>query len=223
MIQQTQTPIVTGDYELQAAVDMSGSMDELVASDSRMTKWDVVKEGLGAFVQAVEMLDSQAEREQASGGDGEDTGGVWTVAFNARVHELQDVTYANIGEKFGALAPSGGTYLLPAIRELDKKYKKEFGHLDVAERPSLVRVIFGDGKPSDEREFEAILAATPDDGGIYYLIVVMGYDAEYQKAVAAYEAIAAKHPTRVRVLRAGEETSGKVIANALLQQIGKAA
>jgi hypothetical protein len=217
MTQQTindLSPMVMGDFEPAVAIDLSGSMGERVHPTLPGTKIELVTEVLGVLVEKLADTDSQAGHETA--GD-EDEGGLWTAVFSSSGRSIGDLNPGNWRAKW-RVQPGGGTRICTGWDELERKYRKEFGSLAPSERPARFWLFISDGQPQDEAEFEQRLASAPDNLNV--VVAITGFGPEHDLAVAAYQRIAASR-RNVRAVTFGTETNPAVIADAVLQMMGK--
>lgn len=213
--------VITGDVELLVALDGSSSMNELAAQGSTKTRWDVVRGVMPYLVEGIEKLDAQKEFEETSAEAGEDTGedegGLWTVIYATGCTTLGDINTKNIDTNFPQNPPGGGTHITMGWKGLTDKYQKEFGHVDPSERPTALMIFLGDGEPSDEVQFEHILASV--SGNTHVVVGVVGYGRDHDQAFVAYKRIAGAN-RNVHVLSFESETDGQEIANQILALVG---
>lgn len=185
-------------------------MNYAAAHGARVSRWDVVTEALGTIVSALGAADSQAEREAAAG---DDAGGLMTVVFGDSATEVGDLTPANWREKWGRFSPGGGTRIMPGWKLVVQDYLDEFGSKAEEDRPALVLLVVTDGEASDMAEFERECAKA--HGHVYIAVAVVGYGADHDMTIAAYNKIAASNP-HVQVYNFGSTTDPTELAEALL-------
>lgn len=209
------------DIELQLAVDGSSSMNEAATVNGGPSRWSVVRGTLPYLIEACEKLDAQKEVEETVGGaTAEDEGGLWATIYASHATKVGDLNSRNWESEFPVDCPGGGTHITLGFADLDGKYHKEFGGTDEDERPYQLMVFLGDGEPQDEPQFERILS-TQVTGKKHVVIGVVGFGRDHDRALAAYQRIAASNPN-VHVISFENETDGKTIANGVLAVAGRA-
>lgn len=217
---QDLSPVVPKGVEKEpvAVIDTSGSMTWPAAEGSTIERRSVVGEAMGKLVATLEKEDAQAVKELekaiATGSDEGEAGGLMTVLFadadNARV--LGDLNDANWFEKWGSIKWGGGTYIMPGWQLAVDDYMEEFGDTPKQDRPALLVLVVTDGEAADMPEFEAECAKT--SGGTYICVAIIGYGAEHDATLAAYQKLAASNP-HIRVVSFGSETDPSTIAEGL--------
>lgn len=126
-----------------------------------------------------------------------------------------DLRPDNFTAAWNAIQWGGGTQIMPGWRALVDGYTEEFA--DDPQRPLMLAVIFTDGEAADTADFEAALAATK--GGTRIVLAILGYGDEHDKALAEYQAIAARND-HVRVVSFGSATDPTVISDGILSLVG---
>ncbi len=191
-------------------IDKSGSMNYAAAHGANVSRWGVVTEALGTIVASLGAADSQAEAEAAAG---EDAGGLMTVVFSSEAEEVGDLTPANWREKWARFAPGGGTRIMPGWKLVVEDYLEEFGKKAEEDRPALVLLVVTDGEAEDMAQFEAECARA--HGHIYIAVAIVGYGADHDNTMAAYNKIAAGN-NHVQVYNFASTTDPTELADALL-------
>ena len=206
------TPIVPVGIEKEPVllVDKSGSMNYAAAHGANISRWGVVTEALPTLVASLGAADSQAEAEAAAG---EDAGGLMTVVFSDRAEEVGDLNEANWREKWAKITPGGGTYIMPGWKLVVEDYLEEFGKEAEEDRPALLLLVVTDGEAADMAMFEAECARA--HGHTYVAVAVVGYGADHDNTVAAYQRIAASN-NHVQVYNFGSTTDPTAFAEGLL-------
>jgi hypothetical protein len=92
-------------------------------------------------------------------------------------------------------------------------YGEEFSTTALADRPKLLLLVITDGEAEDTDEF--VQKLTQMSGGMYTEIAIVGYGAEHDRALRAYQQVAT-HNAHVRITNFNSETNPQVIADALL-------
>lgn len=206
------TPIVPVGIEKEPVllVDKSGSMNYAAAHGANISRWGVITEALPTLVATLGAADSQAEAEAAAG---EDAGGLMTVVFSDRAEEVGDLNEANWREKWAKVTPGGGTYIMPGWQLVVEDYLEEFGNKAEEDRPALLLLVVTDGEATDMAAFEAECAKA--HGHTYVAVAVVGYGADHDNTVAAYQKIAASN-NHVQVYNFGSTTDPTAFAEGLL-------
>ncbi len=197
-------------------LDTTGSMSFPVAADSKVERRQVIGEAIGRIVEVMGAKDSQAAKEQAAG---EDAGGLMTVTFAGGSAEcIDDLSPANWRQKWNTIRWGGATtQIMPGWDTLVDTYMNEFGDVPKQDRPHLLALVITDGEADDTTQFADTLGQAK--GGTYVCIAVLGFGQEHDKALAAYQEVAASND-HVRVVTFGSETDPTVIANGVLSLIG---
>ena len=210
------TPVVPLGIETEPIllVDKSGSMSYAAAHGANVSRWGVVTEALGTIVASLGAVDSQAEAEASAG---KDAGGLMTVVFSDTAEEVGDLNPANWREKWAKFRPGGGTRIMPGWKLVVDDYLEEFGDKAEEDRPALVLLVVTDGEAEDMAQFEA--ECTKAHGHTYVAVAVVGYGAEHDNTVAAYQKIAANN-NHVQVYNFGSTTDPNQFAEGLLALVG---
>ncbi len=194
-------------------IDTSGSMSWPAAEGSSINRESVVGEILGRLVEELGAEDSQAEAEAAAG---EDAGGVMTVLFsNPEDAEcIDDLSTANWKQKWGSIRWGGGTNIMPGWNLVVDGFLEEFGEKPKQDRPAMLCLVITDGEADDADQFAQEISKA--QGGTYVCVAIVGFGADHDNTLGAYQKIAAvnKH---VRVVTFGGQTNPDEIANDLLQ------
>jgi uncharacterized protein YegL len=210
------TPIAPVGIETEPVllVDKSGSMNYAAAHGANISRWGVVTEAMATIVASLGAADSQAEAEAAAG---EDAGGLMTVVFSDEAEEVGDLNPANWQEKWSRFHPGGGTKIMPGWQLVVEDYLEEFGDKAEEDRPALVLLVVTDGEAEDMAQFEAECAKA--HGHTYVAVAVVGYGADHDNTVAAYQKIAANN-NHVQVYDFGSATDPNQFAEGLLALVG---
>jgi hypothetical protein len=196
-------------------LDTTGSMTYKAAENSNVTRWDVITEALGGVVEVLAAKDSQAEAEAAAG---EDAGGLMTVTFaDGEAEDLEDLNPGNWKAKLASVQLGGHTEVMPGWNRLVDVYLEEFGTRPKEDRPHLLALVITDGEAQDTAEFAAQLAQSK--GGTYVCVAILGYGAEHDAALAAYQKVADAND-HVRVVSFDSQTDPTVITDSILSLIG---
>jgi hypothetical protein len=196
-------------------LDTTGSMSYAIADGSRVRRMDLVHEAIGRIVEVLGAEDSQAAKEHEAGE--EDKGGLMTVTFAGGSAEcIEDLNPDNLRQKWAAIRWGGGTQIMPGWEKLVDTYMEEFGDVPKLDRPHLLGLVITDGEADDTEQFAQTLAQAK--GGVYVCVAILGYGEEHDRALAAYQAIAAQN-NHVRVVTFGGETDPSVIADGVLSMI----
>src|SRR5947209_7241383 len=105
---------------------------------------------------------------------------------------------------------------MPGWEMLVDQYLEEFGDVPKLDRPHLLALVITDGEAQDTDQFAQTLAQAK--GGVYVCIAILGFGAEHDKALQAYQNIASQND-HVRVVTFGGETDPNAIADGLLSMI----
>jgi hypothetical protein len=197
-------------------LDTTGSMTYPVAERSAIQRREVIGEAIGRIVEKLAAQDSQAAKEQEAG---EDAGGLMTVTFAGGSAEcIDDLSPDNWREKWAAIQWGGGTRIMPGWNLLVDTYMEEFGEVPKQDRPHLLALIVTDGEADDTDQFAQTLAQAK--GGTYVCVAILGFGTEHDRALAAYQRIAAVND-HVRVVTFGSETDPTTIADGVLSLLGQ--
>jgi hypothetical protein len=192
--------------EVVQIIDVSGSNGEPAGPDAPTTKQELLEIAVPLVVRKLAGDDAEAAKEAADGvstGKGA-KGGVRTFAADEPeefegwdkkeaefedARDLGDMSEADSQEKLHRAFRGGRTFLMPAIRAMEKAYHAEFPAGDRA----LEMIIWTDGQASDEAKVEKWVA---DMAGPKCAIgvVIVGYDQpgddRHAKTVRSYEKLA---------------------------------
>lgn len=105
---------------------------------------------------------------------------------------------------------------MPGFKLLLQTYTKEFGSKPAEQRPTLMALVITDGEAEDTEEFKNAVAQARNN--MYVVLAIVGYGSEHDKALQAYQQVAAQN-THVMVLSFDGETDPSVLADALLRMI----
>jgi hypothetical protein len=197
-----------------AIIDTSGSMDWPATEANPVKRREVVGEAMGMLVAALAAQDSQAAQEKAAG---EDKGGLLTFTFASKASELGDLSPENWRQKWDSIRWGGGTSIMPAWALAEEAYLEEFGETPALDRPALLTLVITDGEARDAAEFAKVLEQAKT--GRYFCVAVVGYGADHDQTLSAYQKVAAANP-HVRVVTFGGETNPKTIADGLISLVG---
>ncbi len=179
------------------------------ANDSTPRK-DVIREAISIIVERLGAADSQAAEE-------EEGGGLRTVTFaDGQAHDIGDLNPNNLNEKWSHIRWAGGTRIMPGFNMLLKTYSDEFGSEPLEKRPLLMALVITDGEADDTEAFKNTVARAT--GSMYVVLVIIGYGAEHDRALHAYQQVEAQN-AHVKVLPFAGETDPEVIASALFRMI----
>lgn len=205
----TTAPIPTEEKEPMLLLDVTGSMN-YPAAPGGSARNGVLQEAIRVLVGALAKEDSQAANEEGGGG-------LRTVTFaDGRATDIGDLNPANINSKWRSIHWSGGTYIMPGLRLLQRVYAEEFGKEPIESRPKLLSLVITDGEAEATDQFAHALAQM--GGGTYIVIAIIGYGVEHDKALSTYQAVAAQN-THVKVVSLEAQTDPQTIADTLLQMI----
>ncbi|KAJ3281451.1 hypothetical protein HDU79_010743, partial [Rhizoclosmatium sp. JEL0117] len=165
-------------------LDTTASM-HLPASDSpssqsqQLTRIQLVQKSIGILVEKLSTVDSQAEFEQDSDGEG---GGLRTVTFSGgSALDLGDLNPQNLGEKFAQINWEGSTLIVPGFTKLLDVYNEEFGDFGPSSRPKMVALVITDGEAQDINDL-AVMILTMDFTNVYLVFALIGFGKDYENA-----------------------------------------
>jgi len=191
-------------------LDTTGSMNYGSAANDPTPRKDVIREAISIIVERLGAEDSQAAEE-------EEGGGLRTVTFaDGQAHDIGDLNPDNLQEKWSHIRWAGGTRIMPGFNTLLKTYSDEFGSEPLEERPLLLALVITDGEADDTEAFKNTVARAA--GSMYVALAIIGYGAEHDRALRAYQQVEAQN-AHVKVLPFAGETDPEVIASALLRMI----
>lgn len=191
-------------------LDTTGSMNYGSAATDPTPRKDVIREAISIIVERLGAEDSQAEEE-------EEGGGLRTVTFaDGQAHDIGDLNPDNLHEKWSHIRWAGGTRIMPGFNTLLKTYSDEFGSEPLEERPLLLALVITDGEADDTEAFKNTVARAA--GSMYVALAIIGYGAEHDRALRAYQQVEAQN-AHVKVLPFAGETDPEVIAGGLLRMI----
>lgn len=180
---------------------------------------EIVIDALARFVRALEGLDTEAAKEQASGSD--EKGGVLTFGFATEATEIGDMNSSNIQRRLNEIEWGGGTNIMPAWELALDEYDEEFGDKAKRERPVHAVLVVTDGEASDWDQFLPVLESA--DAHRIFTVAVVGYDEDNEKkhsrTVDAYSKVAAHNP-HVKVVSFDSVTDPSEIAADLTTLLG---
>jgi hypothetical protein len=192
-------------------LDVTGSMNFAVSETSQTPRKRVIEEAISIVVQRLAAEDSEAANEESGGG-------LRTVTFaNGTARDLEDLNPQNLTKKWSGIQWDGGTLIMPGWQKLLSVYSEEFGSRPVEQRPKLLALIITDGEARDYPQFVNAIKAL--SGNVYIELAVIGYGAEHDQALAAYQRAAESNPGHVEVRTFGSETNPEAIASGLLAMI----
>ncbi len=213
-------PVVpTGvDFEPILGLDTTGSMSEPASDGGSISRWSVITEALMPVVEKLAAKDAQAAKESADAGDEE--GGLMTYTFaDGAATELGDLNPGNLRDKIKSVRLGGGTYVMPVWEAMMNGYMEEFGSTPTQDRPSILALIITDGEANDTDDFAQTLSQ--QKGTTYVCVAILGYGAEHDRALAAYQRVAESND-HVRVVTFAEVTDPNTIADGLISLVGSA-
>lgn len=191
-------------------LDVTGSMNFPAAEGSSTMRRVVIQEAISIVVEALAKEDSEAEHEEG--------GGLRTITFaNGTATDLEDLNPDNLRSKWERINWDGGTLIMPGWLKLLDVYAEEFGNRPIAVRPKLLALIITDGEARDFSSFVNVLKSL--SGSIYVQMAIIGYGAEYDRALQAYQSAATQNPAHVEVRTFGSQTNPGEIAQGLLSMI----
>ncbi len=191
-------------------LDTTGSMNYGSAANDSTPRKDVIREAISIIVERLGAADSQAAEE-------EEGGGLRTVTFaDGQAHDIGDLNPNNLNEKWSHIRWAGGTRIMPGFNMLLKTYSDEFGSEPLEKRPLLMALVITDGEADDTEAFKNTVARAT--GSMYVVLAIIGYGAEHDRALHAYQQVEAQN-AHVKVLPFAGETDPEVIASALFRMI----
>jgi hypothetical protein len=191
-------------------LDTTGSMNYGSAANDPTPRKDVIREAISIIVERLGAEDSQAAEE-------EEGGGLRTVTFaDGQARDIGDLNPDNLQEKWSHIRWAGGTRIMPGFNTLLKTYSDEFGSEPLEERPLLLALVITDGEADDTEAFKNTVARAA--GSMYVALAIIGYGAEHDRALRAYQQVEAQN-AHVKVLPFAGETDPEVIAGGLLRMI----
>jgi hypothetical protein len=191
-------------------LDTTGSMNYASSAHDPTPRKNTIREAISIIVERLAAVDSQAEDE-------EEGGGLRAITFaDGQAHDLGDLNPDNLQQKWSQIYWGGGTRIMPGFNLLLKTYTDEFGKRPQAERPLLLALVITDGEADDTEAFRNTVARSA--GSMYVALAIIGYGAEHDRALRAYQQVEAQN-AHVKVLPFASETDPEVIASALLRLI----
>jgi hypothetical protein len=191
-------------------LDTTGSMNYPTSASDPTPRKDTIREAISLMVDALAAEDSQAGAEAEGGG-------LRTVTFaDGLAHDLGDLNPANLAQKWAQIRWAGGTRIMPGWNTLIDTYQDEFGQEPPASRPILMALVITDGEADDTDRFSQAISGAA--GGVYVVVVLIGFGAEHDRALGAYRAIEQGN-AHVKVATLASETNPQTIADALLRMI----
>jgi hypothetical protein len=191
-------------------LDTTGSMNYPTEEGGHTKRRETIQEAIKIIVEELAKEDSQAANEEGGGG-------LRTVTFaGGEAYDIEDLNPDNLHDKWSQIRWGGGTYIMPGFEKLLEVYRDEFGSRPANERPTLLALIVTDGEAEDTNEFAHAIERV--GGSIYVALAILGFGAEHDRALRAYQQIEAKNK-HVKVITFGSETDPEVIAEGLLRMI----
>jgi hypothetical protein len=191
-------------------LDTTGSMNYRTSETESTPRKDTIREAISIIVSELAAADSQAAKE-------EEGGGLRTVTFaDGQAHDIGDLNPNNLREKWSHIRWGGGTRIMPGFNLLLKTYTDEFGTVPQAERPLLLALVITDGEADDTDTFKNVVARAA--GSMYVALAIIGYGAEHDRALQAYQQVEAQN-AHVKVMPFAGETDPEIIARALLNMM----
>ena len=191
-------------------LDTTGSMNYRTSETEATPRKDTIREAISIIVSELAAADSQAAKE-------EEGGGLRTVTFaDGQAHDIGDLNPNNLRDKWNHIRWGGGTRIMPGFNQLLKTYTDEFGSVPQAERPLLLALVITDGEADDTDAFKNVVARAA--GSMYVALAIIGYGAEHDRALQAYQQVEAQN-AHVKVMPFAGETDPEVIARALLNMM----
>jgi hypothetical protein len=191
-------------------LDTTGSMNYETGENDDTPRRDTVREAISLIVERLAAEDSQAEHEEGGGG-------LRTVTFaDGRAVDQGDLNAGNLAQRWQDIRWAGGTTIMPGWNALMEVYQDEFGATPPDQRPLLLALVITDGEALDTDAFAAAIAAAT--GVVYVVIALIGFGAEHDRALAAYQAIE-QRSGHVKVVSYAGESNPIGIAETLLRMI----
>jgi hypothetical protein len=191
-------------------LDTTGSMNYPTEAGGQTKRRETIQEAIKLVVAELAKEDSQSAHEEGGGG-------LRTITFaGGDAYDIEDLNPDNLHAKWGQIRWGGGTYIMPGLEKLLEVYKEEFGSRPANERPTLLALIVTDGEAEDTNDFARAISQV--GGSMYVALAILGFGEEHDRALRAYQQIAAQNK-HVRVITFGSETSPEVIAGTLLKMI----
>ncbi|ORY29942.1 hypothetical protein BCR33DRAFT_724561 [Rhizoclosmatium globosum] len=145
----------------------------------QLTRIQLVQKSIGILVEKLSTVDSQAEFEQDSDGEG---GGLRTVTFSGgSALDLGDLNPQNLGDKFAQINWEGSTLIVPGFTKLLDVYNEEFGDFGPSSRPKMVALVITDGEAQDINDL-AVMILTMDFTNVYLVFALIGFGKDYENA-----------------------------------------
>jgi len=192
-------------------LDVTGSMQLGTSKDDPTPRCDTVKEAIRLIVDELAKKDSQAEKEEGGGG-------LLTITFaGGEAKELGDLNPKNLKEKWEKIEWSGRTVVMPGWLKVKETFMEEFGKRPPESRPTLLCLIITDGDAEDTDTFAATMAKEAAEN-VFVGLAIIGFGDEHDRAIAAYQRIAAQNK-HVRVIPFGSETDPRKISRELMKLI----
>ena len=200
----------TQEKEPMLLLDTTGSMNYATAQNDPTPRKDTIREAISIIVSRLAAADSQAAHE-------EEGGGLRTITFaDGQAHDIGDINPDNLQQKWSRIRWGGGTRIMPGFNQLLKTYTEEFGATPQPERPLLLALVITDGEAEDTDLFKNTVARSA--GSMYTALAIIGYGAEHDRALQAYQQVEAQN-AHVKVMPFAGETDPEKIASALLRMI----
>jgi hypothetical protein len=200
----------TQEKEPMLLLDTTGSMNYATAQNDPTPRKDTIREAISIIVSRLAAADSQAAHEEGGGG-------LRTITFaDGQAHDIGDLNPDNLQQKWSRIRWGGGTRVMPGFNLLLKTYTEEFGATPQSERPLLLALVITDGEAEDTDLFKNTVARSA--GSMYTALAIIGYGAEHDRALQAYQQVEAQN-AHVKVLPFAGETDPEKIASALLRMI----
>nr|HET6900895.1 vWA domain-containing protein [Ktedonobacteraceae bacterium] len=191
-------------------LDTTGSMNYRTAENDATPRRETIHEAISIIVARLAAADSQAAKEEGGGG-------LRTITFaDGRANDIGDLNPNNLQQKWSQIRWAGGTRIMPGFNLLLKAYTDEFGSEPPAERPLLLALVITDGEADDTATFRDMIARSA--GSMYVALAIIGYGAEHDRALQAYQQVEAQN-AHVKVLPFASETDPEVIASALMRMM----
>jgi hypothetical protein len=187
------------EVEIELNWDVSGSntWEQQPPKDSKPSRWDVIVPFVREIIRLGEVLDSQANEEQA---DGDDEYGGWAtfpfcdeyVPLNPDDLDDVDLNTSNFERKMQDLLsrgyPGGGTQLMTSIEAGDRHFNAEFGKRPKSRQPKRAHLVVTDGEADDRHLIEPRLREASDRE--VWAFSLFGHGAKLKDTVDSYSSIA---------------------------------